>query len=101
MAIISLCGQLNDRFSFLAELSPPVVYDRNQVARRPEYLTVVLKCRARNVLVRASGPPEKQNIWTDAEKSKPNEQKQREKLELNERLPAEFAKTFAVKTTIV
>lgn len=38
---------------------------------------------------------------SDAEKSKPNEQKQREKLELNERLPAELVKTFAVKTTIV
>lgn len=49
----------------------------------------------------ASGPTEKQNIWTGVEKFKPNEQKQREKLELNERLPAEFAKTFAVKTTIV
>jgi len=51
-----------------------------------EYFTGSLKCRARNVLVRASEPTEKQNIWTDAEKSKPNEQKQREKLELNERL---------------
>lgn len=103
MAIISLCGQLNDRFSFLAELSPPVVYDRNLVARRPDGIShrgFEMPCK-RNVLVRASGPPEKQNIWTDAEKSKPNEQKQREKLELNERLPAEFAKTFAVKTTIV
>jgi len=33
--------------------------------------------RKRNVLVRASGPTEKQNIWTNVEKSKPNEQKQR------------------------
>lgn len=45
--------------------------------------------------------PKKQNIWTNVEKSKPNEQKRREKLELNERLSAELAKTFAVKTTIV
>lgn len=43
----------------------------------------------------------KQNIWISVEKSKPNEQKRREKLELNERLSAELAKTFAVKTTIV
>lgn len=102
MAIISLRGRLNDRFSFLVKLSLSVVYDRNQVAERPDGIFHRgLKCRARNVLVRANGPTEKQNIWTDAEKSKPNEQKQREKLELNERLPAEFAETFAVKTTIV
>lgn len=35
--------------------------------------------RKRYVLVRASGRTEKQNIWTNVEKSKPNEQKQREK----------------------
>lgn len=102
IAIISLRGRLNDRFSFLAKLSPPVVYDRNQVAGRPDGIfRRGLKCRAKYVFVRASGPTKKQNIWTDAEKSKLNEQKQQEKLELNERLPAEFAKTFPVKTTIV
>lgn len=48
-----------------------------------------------------SGPTEKQNIWTDAESPNRMNKSSAEKLELNERLPAEFAETFAVKTTIV
>lgn len=71
MAIISLRGRLNDRFSFLAKLSLLVVYDRNQVAWRNISPRFKMPC--------TSGPTEKQNIWTDAEKSKPNEQKQRGK----------------------